>query len=138
MICAGWPQCGGGRASVRLKRVVARRLSVLLGMSAQSFTSNHWTTPDGVPAGGCSFGTGFCISWQNGPLGRGEDRLPHNGAFVETLLEVVADRLVYYQNSRFACDENTDALEHIGKALETLRSRTAKREARQVEGTAEV
>jgi len=106
--------------------------------SRTSFVSHHWSTYDGIPAGGVSYGTGFTVSWQNGPLGRDAERKAPNGAFVETLLEVVADRLVYYQYSRFYCDENQAALDHINAALAALRSRTAKREARKVEGTSEV
>jgi hypothetical protein len=54
------------------------------------------------------------------------------------LLEVVADRIDYYQDSKFACDENHDALIYIRGAIDCLRSRTAKREARKVEGTSGV
>ena len=95
----------------------------------------HWNDAEGNPAGGSTFGNGFAISWQNGPLGRGEDRKEPNGAFVEDIIRAAAGRLEYYQNSRFACDENKNALHLLGLALEQLLSRTANREARQVEGT---
>lgn len=102
------------------------------------FTDEHWTDENGNPAGGTSFGTGFCVSWQHGPLGRGEERREPNGAFVETLLAVVKSRIGFYQSAadgRFACEENADAIKHIEAALERLDSRTRDREARQVEGT---
>lgn len=96
--------------------------------------SEHWSDA-GKPAGGVSYGVGFCVSWQNGPLGRGSERREPNGAFVETLLEVVADRLRYYQSAEFASDYNARAIESVEAALSVLRSRTADREARGVEGT---
>ena len=49
----------------------------------QGFKSEHWNDENGSPAGGCSYGTGWVISWQNGPLGRGNERKEPNGAFVE-------------------------------------------------------
>lgn len=99
-----------------------------------AWKSEHWSD-DGKPAGGVSYGVGFCVSWQNGPLGRGENRREPNGAFVETLLEVVADRLQYYQSSQFASEYNAAALTAIEQAMVSLRNRTADREIRGVEGT---
>ena len=66
------------------------------------FTEHHWKDEQGRPAGGTSFGPGFCVSWQNGPLGRGEGRIPPNGAFVETLIAVAKGRLEFYQSTQFA------------------------------------
>lgn len=99
------------------------------------FRSEHWNDADGNPAGGCSYGTGFAISWQNGPLGCGQARREPNGAFVEALVGAVVDRLEYYQTTRFACDENEAAIALLKNALAALDSRTADREARSVEGT---
>lgn len=99
--------------------------------------SSHWTDAEGNPAGGSTYGNGFAISWQNGPLGRGADRKEPNGAFVEDVIKAASDRLVYYQNSRFACDYNARALAHLSLALSALNSRTAEREKRDVEGTHE-
>ena len=104
--------------------------------------SNHWTDSNGNPAGGSSYGRGFAISWQNGPLGRGPDRQPANGAFVEDVLRAVVSRIAFYQASRFACAQNAEALAQLRAALTQLRAalmlleaRTADRKARQVEGT---
>jgi len=39
------------------------------------------------PAGGSVKGVGLDVVWQNGPLGRGENRKEPNGAFVETVID---------------------------------------------------
>jgi hypothetical protein len=101
----------------------------------QGMQSSHWRDELGNPAGGCAYGTGFCISWQNGPLGRGLNRLEANGAFVEDILRAAADRLLFYQESKFACKANDDAVTLILQALDVLNQRTAEREKRGVEGT---
>ena len=96
---------------------------------------NHWNDANGNPAGGCTQGTGFTISWQNGPLGRGADRKEPNGAFVESVIAAAAGRLEFYQSSKFECAENAAALDHLKAALKILNDRTADRERRAVEGT---
>ena len=95
---------------------------------------SHWNDSNGNPAGGCTFGRGFCISWQNGPLGRGANRRQPNGAFVEDIIKAAMDRLEFYQSSRFSCPENNRAIGYLTAALQTLASRTADRESRKVEG----
>ena len=95
----------------------------------------HFTDANGNPAGGSTFGPGFAISWQNGPLGRDGERKQPNGAFVENIIKAAIGRLEFYQNSRFACDENAQALINLNDALAWCESRTKKREARKVEGT---
>jgi len=97
--------------------------------------SEHWNDANGNPAGGNTFGNGFAIGWQNGPLGRGAERKEPNGAFVADVIAAAADRLRYYQNSRFACERNAQALAHLEAALDELDSRTKEREVRSVEGT---
>lgn len=101
----------------------------------QGFKSEYWDDPPGSPAGGCSYGVGFAVSWQNGPLGRGETRRGPNGAFVEDIIAVAVDRLKYYQASKFKCEANARALIALREALAYLNARTADREARVVEGT---
>lgn len=93
---------------------------------------------DGNPAGGYVVGTGITIVWQNGPLGRGEQRRAPNGAFVEDVIIAALERLEAYQRSPFKCQANADAIGHLGLALEALDNRTKDREARSVEGTHEV
>jgi hypothetical protein len=114
----------------------------------QGFFDQHWTDEEGRPAGGVIFGRGFCISFQNGPLGRGETRRSPNGAFVEDIIGAAISRLEFYQTGRettvvpspvgvgkFNCKENAEALHHLYEALEWLTKRTSSREARGVEGT---
>lgn len=126
-------------------------------MGSAGFTSEHWNDTAGNPSGGSSFGNGFAISWQNGPLGRhvpGMDgccvqgrprkgpgckpectRKAPNGAFVEDVIAAAKDRIEYYQDSRFASAANAEAINHLEKALAVLHARTADREKRSVEGT---
>lgn len=99
------------------------------------FTQQHWNDQNGNPAGGTSFGPGFCISWQNGPLGRDQGRSEANGAFVETIIKAAQDRILYYQTSKFATEHNEAAIRYLGLALDALWQRTADREKRAVEGT---
>jgi hypothetical protein len=116
---------------------------------SRGIKSEHWNDVNGNPAGGTTFGNGFAIGWQNGPLGRhapecgnglfpcvhGCTRRDPNGAFVEDIIDAALDRLRYYQNSRFACDANAKALAHLEEARLVLNQRTKDREARSVEGT---
>ena len=111
--------------------------------------SQHWNDANGNPEGGTTFGNGFAIGWQHGPLGRhapecndgqsscvqGCTRREPNGAFVEDIIEAAADRLRYYQASRFACKSNEYAIDHLKCALIALDQRTNDREKRAVEGT---
>ena len=101
----------------------------------QGHFEEHWTDPNGNPAGGVSTGRGFTISWQNGPLGRGDDRKEPNGAFVEDVIQAVIGRIEFYQQSRFNCTENADALKALKTAARRLDERTSNREQREVEGT---
>ena len=108
-------------------------------MGKQGFVSKHWSDDNGAPEGGHTCGTGFTIAWQRGPLGRigTDERVQPNGAFVEDVLAAVIDRVNVYQDSRFACDENAEALKHLQLAAEALDSRTKRREAAKTEGTHE-
>lgn len=93
---------------------------------------------EGNPAGGDVSGAGLIISWQDGPLGRGETRITPNGAFVETVISACIFRLNFYQHARsgkFACRENALAITKLEEALMWLNKRTADRELRAVEGT---
>ena len=99
------------------------------------FTEEHWIDPDGNPAGGISEGTGFTISWQNSPLGKGAERRAPNGAFVENVIRAVRGRLQFYQRSEFECAENTLAISHLELALAALDQRTVRREKAGVGGT---
>ena len=98
----------------------------------------HNLDENGNPAGGETTGIGIKINWQNGPLGRGEDRKEPNGAFVEGVIAAAIDRLQFYQSTQFACDENATAILKLQEALDACQARTVSREERGVEGTHEV
>lgn len=104
----------------------------------QVIHDEHWNDANGNPAGGVSQAIGLLISWQNGPLGKGEDRKEPNGAFVETVIAAAHNRLQYYQQSKFNCKENAEAIYHLRQALEWCEKRTNARVKRDVEGTHEV
>lgn len=104
----------------------------------QGFFDEHWLDESGNPTGGVSTGKGFTVSWQNGPLGRGNERRESNGAFVEDMIQVVRQRIEFYQTAnggKFACVENQTAIDFLLQAEAALDRRTREREARQVEGT---
>lgn len=104
-------------------------------MSKQGFFDQHWLDHKDRPAGGVTSGRGFTISWQNGPLGSGQDRREPNGAFVEDVIAAVISRIEFYQRSEFASDYNARALVSLKEAAAALDQRTKDREARGVEGT---
>lgn len=111
----------------------------------QSFIAENLLTEEGTPDGGyVSLDTGIgempalWIRWQRGPLVIDGVRDEPNGAFVETVLEAVKQRLEHYQETKFACVENNEMIGHIDAALEAARDRTKGREARNVEGTSQV
>lgn len=99
----------------------------------------HYHDADGNPEGGVTYGHGFTISWQRGPLGRvgTDERQQPNGAFVEDVIAAVRTRLEFYQAGKFACDENAEALKHLNRALVELHKRTLRRTESQTEGTHE-
>lgn len=104
-------------------------------MESPVFHNNKADPETGNPAGGATSGRGFTIAWQDGPLGSGPDRIEPNGAFVEDVITAAIGRLEFYQASRFNCETNARALDHLVAARDALRERTADREARGVEGT---
>jgi hypothetical protein len=105
----------------------------------QSFTSTHENDEHGRPAGGRSVATGITIDWQNGPLGRvgTDERVEPNGAFVETVIAIAADRIRYYNENGFGCRENSLAITKLEEAIHWLNARTQRRVEQRVEGTHE-
>ena len=89
----------------------------------------------GNPTGGSVRSVGLNIDWQNGPLGRGIDRKEPNGAFVETVIAAVRQRIAFYNAGKFSCRENSMAITKLDEALMWLDSRTGRREKAGVEGT---
>jgi len=100
--------------------------------------SEHYLDAEGNPSGGKTMARGIDITWQCGPLGQGKDRIEPNGAFVEDVISAALDRLQYYQDSKFACDENGRVISNLHDALAWLTIRTEKRKQRGVEGTHQV
>ena len=74
-----------------------------------AINEEHWLDGNQNPAGGTTFGPGFSIGWQNGPLGRNVTRKPQNGAFVEDIIQAVIGRIQFYQDSKFNCADNAEA-----------------------------
>lgn len=99
------------------------------------FIAENRTNENGFISGGSVVGTGITIVWQNGPLGRDEDRVSPNGAFVEDVIDAAKQRIEAYQAGPHACEDNAIALNYLNLALDALDNRTRSREARQVEGT---
>ena len=86
----------------------------------------------GNVAGGYVQGVGMEIRWQDGPSGA--DRR-YTGSVVEDPLRGVRFRLMSYQQTKYACDANAEAIRHIDQALAALAGRDVDREARGVMGT---
>lgn len=101
----------------------------------QKIESINTNDQDGNPTGGYARGTGINILWQDGPLGRGSERLEPNGAFVEGVIQAAIQRLEFFQESKFRCRENAIAITKLQEALFWLCERTRDREERNVEGT---
>lgn len=97
----------------------------------------NYSDSEGNPSGGYVDARGLHITWQDGPLGRGEDRQEPNGAFVETVIAAAIQRIEYYNSSQFRCRENSLAITKLEEALHWLNYRTQRRENEQVEGTHE-
>lgn len=72
-----------------------------------------------------------CIQFQEGP--RGEET-SISGVLDVDLLEIVRDRLISFQNGKFACNENAEALKGVTMALEALNIRVKDRASRGVLG----
>lgn len=77
------------------------------------------------------------LTFHEGPLA-GEKACDVKGVMIENLLAIVIDRLKTHQASKYACEENQNALEHTKMAVFALKMRTSKREERKVEGTHEI
>jgi len=90
----------------------------------------------GNPTGGSVLGVGIAINWQDGPLGRPPSQ--PTGAFVETVIRAALQRLLFYNEGKFRCRENSLAITHLEEALHWLWARREDREARQVQGLHEV
>lgn len=115
-------------------------------LPAETITAKHRSVPDPtfegpkdkapqIPAGGSTTGRGIAIDWQDGPLVFEGKRVQPNGAFVEDVILAAKDRLEHYQTTKFACQANERAIDHLRLALAELEARTIVRQKRGVEGT---
>ena len=104
-----------------------------LGLEENPVYAMNFLDDEGSPAGGVASGIGISVYFQNGPINRDAGEGP-NGAFIEQLLETSAERLRFYQESPFACEENASALAHIEEALYHLYARRKDRVRRGVLG----
>jgi hypothetical protein len=74
------------------------------------------------------------VKFQTGPL----KEVGTNGVFVEDLLAIAEHRLLCYQQTEYACPENTTAIRGLRSAQHALKARTEHRTAAGTEGTAQV
>ena len=101
----------------------------------QTMEAENRTDAEGRPAGGSVRAVGLSIDWQDGPLGRGTERIEPNGAFVETVIAAAIQRIAHYNAVGFSCRENSLAITKLEEALHWLNARTTRREAAGTEGT---
>jgi hypothetical protein len=97
-----------------------------LRIFGQPMTLVDYTDGEGNPEGGWMEACGLQIRWQRGALDF-EDDVPWNGLFLVTLLEAAQRRLEYYQSTKFECEDNAEALQHITDAINVLNSRQIRR-----------
>ena len=81
-------------------------------------------------AGFASHFTRLPVIFQDGPV----PEKGCNGITIEALLAICIDRLEGFQSGDYPCEENAKAIEGMEMALESLKSRTRARIARNVEG----
>lgn len=95
---------------------------------------------DENPTGGTVTGKGVKIEWQNGPRGKGEDGelAESNGAFVEDIIWAAKQRLEFFNTSKYAVMQNSQAIVALNEALGYLDDRRRTRQLREVEGQHEV
>lgn len=75
-------------------------------------------------------GVGGVIVFQHGPI----QEVGGNGTTIETVIDVLVNRLQGFQRGPFANDYNAEAIEHFKAAKDALERRTRDRQARGVEG----
>ena len=110
-----------------------------LGAPGVSISGHNAVNNDGNPTGGYVMALPadwqprepmkrffFSINWQDGPLNP-ETGEGANGACVEDVLKVCRIRLEHFNESKFNCSENDDAISFIVAALARLQDRREKR-----------
>jgi hypothetical protein len=101
-----------------------------------SYHGRHYTTQEGAPDGGVAHGYWFTLCWQRGPL-RNPDGTTNepNGAFLVDVINAVLDRLEFYKRINATHLYDDRAIELVGRAVEVLRSRIARRDRAGTLGT---
>lgn len=85
---------------------------------------------DGSPAHIVSKDGFINIKFQLGPI----KEVGVNGTQIDSVIDVVINRLEGFQKGPFECMENLNAITHLMEAKNALQSRTKKREDQGVEG----
>lgn len=85
--------------------------------------NQNWSDEDDNHQGGVSTGIGFTISWQRGPV----DEVGRNGAYLMDVLDSMIHQLQYFQQGKFECSENEQALQHLHAARDALQHRRDRR-----------
>jgi len=80
----------------------------------------NWTDDNEGHIGGQSYGEGYCIAWQRGPVVTDNYR---NGALLLDVLGACQEQLWYFQNSTLRCVENRVALQHLAEVIKVLEAR---------------
>ena len=111
-----------------------------LHLNVQPMQFTNGTDSNDNPTGGNVRGKGLKVDWQDGP--RGTDKpgelAPSNGAFVEDVIYAAVQRLEFFQGSKFAHQNNQDAIQLLNSALGCLDQRRRERKNRGVEGKHEI
>lgn len=105
-------------------------------IAGQPIESTNFTDGEGNPDGGHTEAAGLSIRWQRGTLDT-DDEVPWNGCFLVTLLESARLRLEYYQDTKFKCADNEEALYHIEESIKILNRRQVQRFCKGVRGSHE-
>lgn len=90
--------------------------------------NQNWTDEQGNHDGGVSTGIGFTIAWQRGSL----NEAGRNGAFLIEVVEACLNQVEHFQDGKFKCQENAEAIFHLEQAIAFLKSR---RDRRKQDGT---
>jgi len=96
-------------------------------IQGQPLETHNEILPDGTPDGGWAEAPGLAIRWQKGALNFEEGEVSWNGCFLVTLLQVAEAQLEFYENSKYACNDNADALVKVREAMEILNRRQIRR-----------
>lgn len=76
------------------------------------------------------------VRFQHGPVGKDGSNI--NGISDESLIEILVNRLIAFQDGPWASEANSRALSHLRGALSAMEERTARRRASGVEGTTQL